>query len=185
MTDLQKAFPKTKVVTYDNNDTYNAMKSYIINMFGSSQTVEVNFLDMTTWVENKGACKAYRAEACSISFRDGSHLNFKSFGNKVDISRVISNNKGCGKALMLIVLGAYFTALQSLQDKTGDLVLECVGSVGMGANKRDMPVSQQTAFFRGFGFRKYGKYDPSHIHMMLQINDDTYKALQTLKEMSK
>jgi hypothetical protein len=48
-----------------------------------------------------------------------------------------------------------------------------------------MPVSQQTAFFRSFGFRKYGKYDPSHIHMNLELNDDTYRALQTLKEMSK
>lgn len=184
MTDLQKAFPKTKVVTYDNNDTYNAMKTYVINMFGSSEVVKVKFFDMITWVQ-KGSAKAYKSEACSISFRDGSHLNFKSFGNKVDISRVISNNKGCGKGLMLIVLGAYFTALQSLESKVGDLILECVGSVGMGKNKRDMPVSKQTAFFRSFGFRKYGKYDPSHIHMNLQINDDTYRALQTLKDLLK
>jgi hypothetical protein len=175
---------RTPVTVYDKNDTYNLMVQYVKAMFAESKTVAIENYDMTTWVQTKSSAKAYQSEVCSIVLPDGSHLNFKSFGCKVDITRVISNNKGCGKALMLIVLNAYFFALSNLGTKVGELILECVGSVGLGANKRDMPVSQQTAFFRSFGFRKFGKYDPSHIHMSLQSNADSDRAIETLTKMS-
>ena len=180
MKTLQEMFPKTKIATYSNNETYNVMVEFISQY--ACDSIKVETFNLTSWVTTGGSNKAYNSEACSISLPDHSHLNFKSFGNKVDISRIISNNKGNGRILMLLVLSAYFYAVSKVTNPA-EIILECVGSVGIGSNKRDMPVSHQTAFFRKFGFRKYGKYNPNHIHMNLGMNDDTKKTLDAFQNL--
>lgn len=151
-------------------DTLSKMKSLSYECF-----------EMTSMVETKNSLKVYTSEVCSIKCVDGSHINFKSFGEDVDISRVISKTKGLGKYLMFVVLEAYFYALT--KDGSGKLILECIGSVGAGQNRVEMPIQKQTAFFRKFGFRKYGKYSPDHIHMCLQSNDDLAKTTLAISEM--
>ena len=76
---------------------------------------------------------------------------------------------------MTLVLTAYTNS--KLYDIDGSLVLECTGSVGLGENKRDSSISEQAAFFRIFGFRMVGKYNPSYIKMKLTKLDD-FKAFQ-------
>ena len=163
---------------YDNNETYNSMVAYVKEALSDSPYFKIETFELITTVTSGKNFKAYSSEVCSISLPDGSHINFKSFEDKVDISRIISNHKGAGRTLMLIVIGAYVNATKFT--KVGALILECIGSVGVGKNQRDMPVSEQTAFFRKFGFRKFGKYNPEHIHMALQSNDDFNKALEVL-----
>jgi len=167
---------------YDNNATYNSMVAYVKEALSDSPYFKIETFELITTVTSGKNFKAYSSEVCSISLPDGSHINFKSFEDKVDISRIISNYKGAGRTLMLVVIGAYINAKQTIGSSLGALVLECIGSVGVGKNRRDMPVAQQAAFFRKFGFRKYGKYNPEHIHMTLSVNDDLMKAIETLSK---
>lgn len=172
-----------KIVEMKDNATFLAMAEYIKKCYGESNVIEVNEYNVVTMVEqSNGKFKSYSGSCVNIVLPDGSHINFKPYNNSVDISRIISNTKGFGTTLMYMVLDAYCNAINKLKEATGDLILECTGSVGAGSNKRDTPIQQQTAFFRKFGFRKVGKYCPTHIHMQLQSNDD---FTNTLKNMAK
>lgn len=127
--------------------------------------------DVITIVQCQGKFSAYQGERFVIRTSSGSHICLKSFNNDVDITRIISEEKGDGTLLMDLLMIAY-NILKELLEKggkktSGTLILECVGSVGLNENKRDMPVKDQAAFFRKFGFRKVGKYNPNHLHMSL------------------
>jgi hypothetical protein len=169
------------ITKFENNNTYNSMVSFIKESFNDNTIVTIDTYDMITMVSSGKGTKCYSSEVCSISLPDGSHINFKSFENKVDISRIISNTKGNGTSLMRIVFAAYISSFQELGE-AGTLILECIGSVGTGSNRREMPVAQQAAFFRKFGFRKYGKYNANHIHMALSSNDDFDRTLSFLSK---
>lgn len=174
----------TSVKEFSNNATYSYMASMIKDM--SCESIKVSTYPLISMVQNsKGKFNMYSSEVCNISLPDGSHINFKSYEGNVDISRIISNTKGCGSILMKIVLFAYFSAVVKISDSVGDLILECTGSVGIGSNKRDTPVAQQTSFFRKFGFRKVGKYNPNHIHMSLHSNDDMKKTANEITDLLK
>ena len=168
------------ITKFENNNTYNSMVSFIKQNFDNNPALTIDTYDLVTMVNFGKGTKCYSSEVCSISLPDGSHINFKSYEGKVDISRIISNTKGNGSFLMKIVFGAYITAFQELGGSVGTLILECIGSVGSGSNRREMPVAQQASFFRKFGFRKYGKYNTNHIHMALATNDDFNRTLSFL-----
>jgi hypothetical protein len=168
---IAKFIEKSNIKVYENNDVYNHMKQ---SLFTSDFSVCAETDDITTLVDcGNGKMTAYRSEKCSITLSDGSHIHFTSHNNNIDISRVISNQKGNGKILLALVV-AFFTNAVIETGMKSDLVLECIGSVGMGNNMRKMDIKDQTSFFRSFGFRKYGKYNPNHIHMKLDSNTNEY-----------
>lgn len=167
---VSKLIESNNVKIHENNVVYNYMKDSLMN---SSFSKYVDSEDITTLVDCGGKMTAYRSEKCSITLPDSSHIHFSSYNNNIDISRVISNQKGNGKLLLSIVV-AFFSMAVTETGQKSELILECVGSVGMGSNLRKMDIKDQTSFFRSFGFRKYGKYNPKHIHMRLDPNTNEY-----------
>lgn len=167
---IAKLIENDNIKVHENNDVYNHMKQSLLT---SDFSVYVHTDDITTLVDCDGKMTAYRSEKCSITLPDGSHIHFTSHNNNIDISRVISNQKGNGKALLSLVVAFFSIAVTETGEKS-ELILECVGSVGMGNNMRKMDIKDQTSFFRSFGFRKYGKYNPNHIHMRLDSNTNEY-----------
>ena len=77
----------------------------------------------------------------------------------VEITRIFSDMSGQGTRVMQLVTEA-FHAVKSNNER---LTLECCGSVGMGSNRRDMDIKDQARFFRKFGFKQFGKYDPTFL----------------------
>lgn len=167
---VSKMIENGNVKIHDNNVVYNHMKECLSK---SAFSEYVSTEDITTLVDCGGKMSAYRSEKCSITLPNGSHIHFSSYNNNIDISRVISNQKGNGKILLSLVV-AYFSIAVVETDVKSDLILECLGSVGMGKNMRKMDIKDQASFFRSFGFRKYGKYNPAHIHMKLDFDTNEY-----------
>lgn len=167
---VTKMIENDNVKIHKNNAVYNYMKECLAE---SSFSEYVSTEDITTLVDCGGKMSAYRSEKCSITLPNGSHIHFSSYNNNIDISRVISNKKGNGKLLLALVV-AYFSIAVTETGEKSELILECVGSVGMGSNLRKMDIKDQTSFFRSFGFRKYGKYNPKHIHMRLDPTTNEY-----------
>ena len=146
----------------------------MVEKMGSNIEIEEDEIVTAVTVKNKTVCT--RHNFLYVELPDGSHIRFAPKNEKdVEITRIISNTKGYGKLLMTLVLTAYSNS--KLHDIDGSLVLECTGSVGLGKNKRDSSISEQSAFFRIFGFRMVGKYNPSYIKMKLTKLDD-FKAFQ-------
>jgi hypothetical protein len=137
---------------------------------GDFINIEEGEITTAVHVKNKTTCITHNFMC--ITLPDGSHIRFAPKNKKdVEITRIISNNpcNGNGTLLMDIVMEAYMKS--RLNNVDGDIVLECTGSVGLRENTRVMNISKQAAFFRKFGFRMVGKYDPSHINMKLKNFD--------------
>jgi len=162
-----KLIESGQVKKYPNNDVYEKMKSFCEGADFIYWFCHFTVEDITTIVDCGGKVEVYKSEKCCITLQSGSHIHFSSKGKDIDISRVISNEKGDGKLLLIMVLLAYQNVMDQNPTSKSDLILECIGSVGMGVNHRQMDVKDQASVFRSFGFRKYGKYDPKHIHMKL------------------
>lgn len=167
---VAKMIENGNIKIHENNAVYNYMKECLAE---SAFSEYVSTEDITTLVDCGGKMSAYRSEKCSITLPNGSHIHFSSYNNNIDISRVISNKKGNGKILLALVV-AYFSIAVTETGEKSELILECVGSVGMGSNLRKMDIKDQASFFRSFGFRKYGKYNPKHIHMRLDPTTNEY-----------
>lgn len=167
---VSKMIENGNIKVHENNDVYNHMKECLAE---SAFSEYVSTEDITTLVDCGGKMSAYRSEKCSITLPNGSHIHFSSYNNNIDISRVISNQKGNGKLLLDLVVAYFSISVTETGDKS-ELILECVGSVGMGSNLRKMDIKDQASFFRSFGFRKYGKYNPKHIHMRLDPTTNEY-----------
>lgn len=152
-----------------NNPLYNVLTRLTMYLADKTET-PLSFKaeeDVITIVQCQGKVSAYKGERFVISTDAGSHICLKSFNDDVEITRIISEQKGEGSLLMDLVVSAYNMLGMSGVKQSGTLILECVGSVGLNENRRDMPVKDQAAFFRKFGFRKVGKYNPNHLHMAL------------------
>lgn len=167
---VTKMIENGNVKIHENNAVYNYMKECLAE---SAFSEYVSTEDITTLVDCGGKMSAYKSEKCCITLPNGSHIHFSSYNNNIDISRVISNKKGNGKILLALVVAYFSIALTETGEKS-ELILECVGSVGMGSNLRKMDIKDQASFFRSFGFRKYGKYNPKHIHMRLDPTTNEY-----------
>lgn len=130
--------------------------------------------EIYTFVGSEKNMKLINHNQMTISFPNGSHIRFCPTPDGIDITRVISNMKGDGTLLMSMVLAGYFDTLVkfNIPDNLTNVTLECTGSVGLGENQRIMKISDQCRFFRKFGFRKFGKYQPDHVKMKLELNED-------------
>ena len=155
-----------KIVHVENNETYDTMVDFIKRNCEGITEIELETYEITSMVQGKKKkdLKCYSGECLNIVLPSGSHLRLKPYGNDVDLSRIISKKQGDGTFLMTLVVAAYLYAFENEGCK-GRFILECLGAVGMGVNYNQMDIPKQAAFFRKFGFRVFGKYNPKHIHM--------------------
>jgi len=107
-----------------------------------------------------------------------SFITLCPFGDTgIEISSVVVNGietgKGMGSFMMIHTLCLISDPFFNTNCK--DIMLECVGSIGFGENALSSSISQQTRFFRKFGFRvskdrkdKYGNLN--YVQMMYDEN---------------
>jgi hypothetical protein len=123
-----------------------------------------------------------------------SYVTICPFGDTgMEISSIVVNGQrgnGMGSVMMLHMLSLISDPF--FVGGCNDIMLECVGSIGFGENALQSSISQQTKFFRKFGFRvskdrkdKYGnlnyvqmmydedKFDPSIV--MNELKDKSSK----------
>jgi hypothetical protein len=116
-----------------------------------------------------------------------SYMTLSPLGNDgIEISSIVVNGprgNGMGTVMMLSLLGMITDPFFNID--LNNIMLECVGSIGFGENAQKSSISQQTKFFRKFGFRvskdrkdKYGvlnyvqmMYDETKFDMELVYNE--------------
>lgn len=139
-----------------------------------------------TVVEMKNGVKLKVHNYLFFELPDGSHLRISPFGSdQIEVSRIWVHpnhiNQGLGSEMMNLLL-------EFIRDTLGfvpPLFLECTGSVGLGENNQESPISKQTAFFRKFGFRvKDGKSYPSYVSMVRPKEESQPKELIEFVAMS-
>ena len=122
-----------------------------------------------------------------------SYITLSPFGDDgIEISSIVVNGprgSGMGTVMMLSLLGMITDPFFNID--LNNIMLECVGSIGFGENAQKSSISQQTKFFRKFGFRvskdrkdKYGiltyvqmMYDESKFDMDLVYSELKNKAI--------
>jgi hypothetical protein len=84
-----------------------------------------------------------------------SYMTLSPLGNDgIEISSIVVNGprgNGMGTVMMLSLLGMITDPFFNID--LNNIMLECVGSIGFGENALQSSISQQTKFFRKFGFR--------------------------------
>jgi hypothetical protein len=84
-----------------------------------------------------------------------SYMTLSPLGNDgIEISSIVVNGprgNGMGTVMMLSLLGMITDPFFNID--LNNIMLECVGSIGFGENAHKSSISQQTKFFRKFGFR--------------------------------
>ena len=106
-----------------------------------------------------------------------SYVTICPFGDTgIEISSIVVNGQrgnGMGSVMMLHMLSLISDPF--FVSGCTDIMLECVGSIGFGDNALQSSISQQTKFFRKFGFRvskdrkdKYGNLN----YVQMMYNED-------------
>lgn len=110
----------------------------------------------------------YKSTKTTLMFPCGL-INFHSRAKSLDITRVLVNKeehgKGFGTFMMeMLFSGICFYFLET--KKFPKVVLECVGSVGVGETFQQTPVHKQIKFFEKFGF-ELDRVNEGYHHMEL------------------
>ena len=106
-----------------------------------------------------------------------SYVTICPFGDTgIEISSIVVNGeKGNGMGSVMMIHALSLISDSFFVGGCNDIMLECVGSIGFGENALQSSISQQTKFFRKFGFRvskdrkdKYGNLN----YVQMMYNED-------------
>lgn len=104
--------------------------------------------------------------------------------NDIEISAVRVDSEqgnGFGTLMMLMVM----ITLSEYQSNLNNIILECVGAIGYGSNRKVSTISQQTKFFRKFGFRviKDKKVNGELSYVKMGYDDNKWDPIDTMNEL--
>ena len=117
-----------------------------------------------------------------------SYITLCPFGDTgIEISSVVVNgDKGKGMGSVLMIHALSLISDPFFVGGCNDIMLECVGSIGFGENALQSSISQQTKFFRKFGFRvskdrkdKYGNLN----YVQMMYNEDKFDPSIVMNEL--
>ena len=117
-----------------------------------------------------------------------SYVTICPFGDTgIEISSIVVNGQrgnGMGSVMMLHMLSLISDPF--FNTNCEDIMLECVGSIGFGDNALQSSISQQTKFFRKFGFRvskdrkdKYGNLN----YVQMMYDEDKFDPSIVMNEL--
>jgi hypothetical protein len=175
----------------DTNETFTKIcenQDKAIDILHSVMGIEKDFFDIRCQVVRSNVDTILRVHPMIRVQFGNSYVSICPFGDDgIEISAVVVNGQrgnGMGSLMMLHMLCLitdpfFMTNLQNI-------MLECVGSIGFGEDAQKSSISQQTKFFRKFGFRvskdrkdKYGTL--SYVQMM--YNEDKFDPDFVIDEM--
>jgi hypothetical protein len=162
MTERQfnKMYGKRPKVTYPANFEFEQLKKYALAL-NHLPNIEFEYQESLSTVLDY---MIYTAPAMYIVAHGGvGILTFKARAKSIDITRVLCNKaaKGLGGNLML----TFMFLVQKFHEEHNyypKITLECIGEVGFGKNYTEMPVLDQVAFFKKWGFD------------VVRVNDNCY-----------
>ena len=118
----------------------------------------------------------------------GSYVTICPFGdNGIEISSIVVNGqKGNGMGSLMMIHIMSLISDPFFNTNCTDVMLECVGSIGFGDNAVQSSISQQTKFFRKFGFRvskdrkdKYGNLN----YVQMMYDEDKFDVDMVMNEL--
>jgi hypothetical protein len=155
----------------DDNEVFLKLKESFYPFFTVYSMVEIPLQfeasDIYTIVEFKKGAKMKVHNCLYFQFLDGSHLRFSPHGKDgLEISRVMVNPNNMGEGIGTRLMVLFFDFVGTILGEIPPVYLECTGSVGLGENNQTRSISDQTGFFRKFGFKVQNrKHYPDFVSM--------------------
>lgn len=176
-----------------NNLCFEKIAEVLSNLVSKSDVFRLVRATSAYIVDTPKGFKTINSEFVAIIVRDGSRIYIRPSENGVEISTIISYNKGVGHALMMIFFDAYFQSMIALGQINPDyndfhLTLDCTGHITDTVADKEIhtDIKRQVKFFTRYGFRKSSSgsmtkaYEQRYVPMMLEFNDDFKSTLNIL-----
>ena len=147
-----------KAEFHTDNDPYKLFRQACYNFLSECPDYE-NYIHIeeqfiTSVIEispNKELMREHNRMRIETSF---GHICIAPYKNGLELSRIIvDGQQGSGQGTKLMNLFFSFMIKGGIDLKTTPIMLECVGAVGAGSNRKESTITLQTKFFRKFGFR--------------------------------
>jgi hypothetical protein len=150
------------------NEIFSAIEEFIkaIPQVEGVKRYDIEIDQINTLVESKKGFKLKVHPHITFSAPDGSLIRFSPYKKDgLEISRIQSAKIGSGMGTRLMEDFLIFS--RTYNGYSPLIYLECTGAVGWGDNRVNMEISEQTRFFRKFGFRvRNGKRYPKWVDMV-------------------
>ena len=175
---------KIKIINYEeviDNDNFKMLldkigefvENHNLNEIPEKQLLLQSF-QIITAVGLKNGSLVKNHNCITLILPDESIIRFSSYGQDgVELTRVWvkeeNHKRGQGSYLMQI----FFKFIEETIGFIPTIFLECTGEVGLGKNAISMNISDQTKFFRKFGFRvNERKYYPHYVNMLRESSSN-------------
>jgi hypothetical protein len=173
---------KRKILSYEviqDNENFTKLLSKVdefVAFHNLSETPEKQILvqsfQIITIVDFKKGSKVKSHNCITLILPDESLIRFSSFGiDGVELTRIWVKEENHKKGQGSYLMDLFFKFIEDTIGYTPTIFLECTGEVGLGKNAISMDISEQTRFFRKFGFRvKDRSLYPHYVNMLRETS---------------
>ena len=154
------------------NGAFSVIEEFILSLPGANYKVRFDVDEINTLVETPKGFKLKIQPHITFHAEDGPLLRFSPYKeNGLEISRIQSSRIGSGMGTQL--MNDFLKFVGALLGHVPLIYLECTGAVGWKETRVNYDLSEQTRFFRKFGFRvKNGKKYPLWVDMVRPAGED-------------
>jgi hypothetical protein len=148
------------------NGAFSVIEEFILSLPEANYKYRFDVDEINTLVETPKGFKLKIQPHITFHAEDGSLLRFSPYKeNGLEISRIQSSRIGSGMGTQL--MNDFLKFVGALLGHVPLIYLECTGAVGWKETRVNYDISEQTRFFRKFGFRvKNGKKYPLWVDMV-------------------
>jgi len=169
---------KRKIISYDevqDNENYKKLLDKIDEFVEAHNTNEIEEMQLTlqsfqiiTVVDLKKGSNVKLHNCITLILPDESLIRFSSYGiDAVELTRIWVKEENQKKGNGTYLMNTFFKFFEETIGFLPAIFLECTGEVGIGENALSMDISQQTKFFRKFGFRVKDRHQyPNYVNML-------------------
>lgn len=148
----QFGYKLQKVEFHKNNQVYEILSKFITETKSDYLKIEDHLIRSYVEVNRGTTLKIHNS--MTISMMNGSHLRFCPYRDGgIEITRVYVIEENQGKKNGTDLMNFLYESILNSLGNFPEMILECTGQVGEMDTLLINPISNQTRFFRKFGFR--------------------------------
>lgn len=169
---------KRKIISYDeiqDNATFKYLLkriNQIVDLHNLNELPEkqlnVQTFEIMTVVDIKNNSKVKLHNCITLILPDESLIRFSSYGDDgIELTRIWVKEKNQKKGQGTYLMDLFIKFIEDAIGFLPEIYLECTGNIGIDNNAYSMDISEQTKFFRKYGFRvKERSHYPHYVNMI-------------------
>jgi len=169
----QTGITVNKLIKVEDNEEFKRLWTGSKEYFKQNVGVRIERDNYLSFVQKGNQMIAKYHKAISIVLHDDSTLRVATGPNKcLEITRVVVNPVNQSKGYGTLLMDLFLDFLRNQLGYVPQLLLECVGAINFQGEILRSSVSEQTAFFRKFGFRVSNrKHYPDYVSMIRKVEE--------------